>query len=70
LKHEKLAEICQRFNLKPREICHIGDNDNDLSVAEKVGMFIAMNPKTEEVKKAADYVVYNFRAAGLVLGLT
>jgi phosphoserine phosphatase len=70
LKHEKLTEICQRFNLKPREICHIGDNDNDLSVAEKVGMFIAMNPKTEEVKKAADYVVYNFRAAGLVFGLT
>jgi phosphoserine phosphatase len=70
LKHEKLDEICQRFNIEAKEICHIGDNDNDLSVAEHVGMFIAMNPKTEEVRKAADYVTYNFRAACLVLGLT
>ena len=68
-KEEKLAEICEKFRVKPGEICHIGDNDNDLFVAKKVGMFIALNPKNDEVRKAARYVVYNFHEVMRAFGL-
>lgn len=68
-KHIKLLSVCRKFGVWPEEICHIGDNDNDLSVAEKVGMFIAMNPKTEKVKHAADFVAYNFRGVVAFLEL-
>jgi len=59
-KHEKIDEVCKRFGVAESEICHIGDNENDLSVAERVGMFIALKPKKESVKNRADYVADDF----------
>lgn len=68
-KHEKLDSISQVYGVKLNEICHIGDNLNDLSVASRVGMFIAFKPKKEEVKQAADFIADNFFEVMGVLGL-
>lgn len=68
-KEEKIAEICERFAVRNEEICHIGDNENDLPVAEKVGMFIALNPKKDEVRKAARSVAYSFHDVMGILGI-
>lgn len=59
-KHEKIPEICERYRLNPEEIFHIGDGENDLKTAQMVGGFGVINPKTEEVKKAADVVFKDF----------
>jgi phosphoserine phosphatase len=59
-KSERIENICERYHVNPEEICHIGDNENDLPVGEKVGMFIALKPKKEEVRAAGDYVVEDF----------
>ncbi|MCX8158757.1 MAG: HAD hydrolase family protein [Candidatus Pacearchaeota archaeon] len=59
-KAEKIEDICRMYNITRKEICHIGDNINDLSVGREVGLFIALNPKREEVKKAANFVACNF----------
>lgn len=60
-KHLRLPEICGKYNVTPEEICHIGDNENDLSVFERVGLSIAFNPKKEEVAKMAKHVITDFR---------
>jgi len=69
LKHTKLLRICGKYFVKPKEICHIGDNENDVDVAEKVGMFIALKPKTPKVEKKGDYVVNDFFEVGRILGV-
>jgi len=59
-KHEKLPEICKRYGVKLEEICHVGDNENDIYVGRKVGLFIALKPKKQEVRKLAHYTADDF----------
>jgi len=68
-KFERIIDICREFGVSPGEICHIGDNENDLAVAERVGMFVALNPKKESVRKAGDFVASNFFEVAEALGL-
>ena len=44
-KHLRIPEICAKYNVTPEEICHIGDNENDLSVFERVGSRSRSTPK-------------------------
>lgn len=67
-KHHRLPQICARYNVAPEEICHIGDNENDLSVFERVGLSIAFNPKKEEVAKMAKHTITDFRELSVILG--
>ena len=60
-KHEKIAEICERYKILPREMCHVGDNENDIKCFEMVGLGIAFDPKTESTRKAAKIVITDFR---------
>lgn len=69
LKHIRLLRVCRKCGVWPEEICHIGDNDNDIGVAEKTGTFIALNSKTEAVKQVADYVAKDFFEVGKILGV-
>lgn len=66
-KNKKIPEICDLFGVYPEEICHVGDNENDLSVAENVGLFIAFNPKKENVANKAKYVIYDFMELNKIL---
>ena len=66
-KHEKIQEICRLFKICPKEICHIGDNENDISVGERVGLFISFNPKTEKIKQKAKHTIYDFRELNNIL---
>jgi phosphoserine phosphatase len=68
-KHLLLPEICQKYGVLPEEICHVGDNDNDIPVFERVGLAVAFRPKTEEVKKMAKYVIDDFRELNQLLEL-
>ena len=68
-KHKKIAEICRQYSITPKEICHVGDNENDLSVAKAVGMFIAFSPKKQNVAEKADYVISDFNELIKIFGL-
>jgi len=39
----------------------VGDHDNDIVVFEEVGKAVAFNPKTEQMKEKAHYVISDFR---------
>ena len=47
----KIQEICDKFKIFPKDICHVGDNENDIKCFEKVGLGIAYDPKTEKTEE-------------------
>lgn len=67
-KHLRIPEICAKYNVTPEEICHIGDNENDLSCFERVGLSVAFNPKKPEVAKMAKHTISDFRELNVILG--
>jgi len=59
-KHEALSALAQAHSIELHRVCFVGDNLNDLSVMERVGLSIAANPKHERVREAADHVIEDF----------
>jgi phosphoserine phosphatase len=68
-KHLFIPEICQKHQVAPEEICHVGDHENDIECFERVGLSVAFNPKLEKVARMANYVISDFRELNKVLGL-
>ncbi len=66
-KLQILEEVLEQKGVGLNETCFIGDNFNDVPVFEKVGLAVAYNPKTREVGKKADYVIYDFRKLNKIL---
>ena len=68
-KHLFIAEICQKYQVAPEEICHVGDHENDIDCFAQVGLAVAFNPKLERVARAARHVINDFRELNKILGL-
>ena len=68
-KHFHIPALCDRFNVAPEEICHVGDNENDISCFERVGLPVAFRPKKENVGKVARHVIHDFRELSAILGV-
>jgi phosphoserine phosphatase len=51
-----LREICKKEDVSPRQVCVIGDSENDCECMKNAGFSIALNGK-DEVKKIADIVI-------------
>lgn len=58
---EKKAEIikglCKSLNISPKEVIYIGDSEADIEAFKIVGLSIAFNTLSEELKKVATFVV-------------
>ncbi|NMC61344.1 MAG: HAD-IB family phosphatase [Candidatus Methanofastidiosa archaeon] len=52
-----MKQIMRKFNLRKDEIISIGDSKYDIPMFELSSMSIAFDPKDEDVKKEADYVI-------------
>lgn len=59
-------DILNRFNIKPDEICFIGDDLIDLPVLKRVGFAVSVPNGMEEVKLAAHYVTSKSGGRGAV----
>lgn len=59
-KGEVLERLAANLNLSLDRICFVGDNINDLSVLERVGLAIAANPKHDRLQQVADHVIEDF----------
>lgn len=66
-KHKQLKRIYERYNVCPGEICHLGDNDNDIQFGQEVGLFVAVNPKTKKTAAAAKHNIQDFRELNKIL---
>lgn len=68
-KHERIDDICKKYLVTPKEICHVGDNENDISTGRSVGLFVAFNPKNENVANNARYIINDFKELIKILNL-
>jgi phosphoserine phosphatase len=68
-KHQFIDGICEKFQVAPAEICHVGDHENDLDCFAQVGLAVAFRPKLEKVARAAQHVINDFRELNKILEL-
>lgn len=52
-----IRDLCSDLGIKPKEAIYIGDSDTDIDAFKKVGLPIAFNPVSEELKKFAKHTV-------------
>lgn len=52
-----LKEICKREGISPDDCVFVGDNHNDIHIAELAGFSIAFNCKSESLAEVADVVI-------------
>jgi HAD superfamily phosphoserine phosphatase-like hydrolase len=53
-------KIREKYQVKPKEVVYLGDHFNCVPCLKEAGLGIAINAKTEEVKKAAKYSLRDF----------
>ncbi len=64
-KGTALKFLTEYLNLKPEEVCAVGDNGNDVSMLKYAGLGLAMGNGTDEAKNAADIVIGSNDEEGL-----
>lgn len=52
-----IRDLCRDLNVKPSEVIYIGDSDTDIGAFKEVGIAIAFNCKSNNLKKVATYIV-------------
>lgn len=65
-KLQALDEIIQQFRLKEDQIAYIGDDINDISISQRVGVSFAVHDAAEELKVVVDYVLTKDGGKGAV----
>lgn len=58
-KDESIKEIEERFQVKPEEICYIGDGKYDIPVLSLVGLPVCPGDAIEEVKQISDVILHS-----------
>ncbi len=59
-KHKKaeiIRHLCSDLGIFPKDVVYVGDSDTDIEAFREVGLSIAFNSKSEELKSIATYVV-------------
>jgi phosphoserine phosphatase len=59
-KHKKaliVRQLCIELGITTKQAAYIGDTITDLEAFQEVGLSIAFNTRSEELKKAADHVI-------------
>ena len=59
-KHKKaeiIQHLCKDLGVKSKEAIYIGDSDTDIEAFKEVGLSIAFNSVSEELKKVASHIV-------------
>ncbi len=65
-KLEGFYQLLKDFNVKPQEVCFVGDDLPDVCVLREVGFAVAVNDAVLEAKKEADYITKKNGGAGAV----
>ncbi|MDP3699227.1 MAG: HAD-IB family phosphatase [Nanoarchaeota archaeon] len=59
-KHKKaeiIRHLCKDLGIQKKEVIYIGDSDTDIEAFKEVGLSIAFNSSSDQLKKVATYVV-------------
>ncbi len=66
-KEKSFLELLKKYDFLPEQSCYVGDNENDISCFKTAGISVAYDPKTNDTKKAAKYVINNFKELNKIL---
>ncbi len=67
-KLDWFKKLRKKYHIRPKEVVYLGDHFNCIPCLKEAGLGIAINAKTEEVKKAAKYALKDFRGAAKLIG--
>jgi len=56
-KAEVILQLCSQMDISPKDVIYIGDSDQDVDAFKAVGLSIAFNSSSDELKKVANHVV-------------
>lgn len=56
-KGKLIADFCKEKNIELKDVVCVGDNENDIPMMKEVGLSIAFNTKSEELKKECKVVI-------------
>ncbi len=56
-KAQIIQDLCRGLEIETKEVIYVGDSDADIEAFKEVGLSIAFNTTSEELKKAATRVV-------------
>ncbi len=59
-------DICRELNLKPEQVCYVGDDLPDLLLARHVGLAVAVGDACAELRAAAHHVTGAAGGAGAI----
>lgn len=68
-KHKKaeiIHHLCKDLGIKPKEVIYVGDSDTDIEAFREVGLSIAFNSSSEQLKKIATHVVESNNLADIL----
>jgi len=68
-KHKKadiIKDLCRDLGIKTKECIYIGDSESDLEAFKEVGLSIAFNSDSKELKKAATHAVNSKNLADVI----
>ncbi len=66
-KAQIISDLCSDVGISPQEVIYVGDSDTNLEAMKLAGRSIAFNSASEELKKAATYVVDTQNLADIIL---
>lgn len=68
-KHKKaeiIRHLCKDLGIKKEEVIYIGDSDTDIEAFKEVGLSIAFNSASEQLKKIATHMVESNNLADIL----
>lgn len=65
-KAQIIRDLCRDVGISLHEVIYVGDSDTDLEAMKLAGRSIAFNSASEELKKAATYVVDTHHLADII----
>ncbi len=65
-KAQIVRNLCSDFGISQKDVIYIGDSDADIEAFKEVGLSIAFNSSSEELKKTATYVVETNNLADVI----
>jgi len=68
-KHKKaeiISHLCSDLGISKEEVIYIGDSETDIEAFQEVGLSIAFNSKSDELKRIANYIVDSNNLADII----
>jgi phosphoserine phosphatase len=65
-KAQIIQDLCSNLGIPPKDVIYVGDSDTDIEAFKEVGISIAFNSSSKELKKVSKYKVNTHNLADVI----